>query len=48
MLYEANVDEKDAQKLMGHEDITLTREVYTHVRDVREKETENKLNAFSF
>ena len=30
MLFEAGIDEKDAQELMGHSDINLTRSIYTH------------------
>ncbi|MDY3972344.1 MAG: site-specific integrase [Clostridia bacterium] len=48
MLFEANVEEKDAQELMGHSDITLTRQIYTHIRNERKDETANKLNAFNF
>ncbi len=48
MLFEAGIDEKDAQELMGHSDITLTREIYTHIRSERKQETAVKLNNFSF
>lgn len=48
MLFEAGVDLKDAQDLMGHSDINLTRQIYTHIRDERKLETTNKLNAFNF
>ena len=48
MLYEAGVDIKDAQELMGHKDINLTRQIYTHIRSERKQETANKLNNFSF
>lgn len=33
MLYEAGIGELEAQKLMGHADITTTRRVYTHIRE---------------
>lgn len=33
LLYEAGVDEKTAQKLMGHSDISTTLRIYTHLRD---------------
>lgn len=33
LLYESGVDEKTAQKLMGHSDITTTLRIYTHLRD---------------
>ena len=48
MLFEAGVDLKDAQDLMGHTDINLTRQIYTHIRNERKTETGNKLNAFNF
>ena len=48
MLYEAGIDIKDAQDLMGHSDIKTTQTIYTHIRDKRKKETAEKLNAFSF
>ena len=48
MLFEAGIDVKDAQELMGHSDITLTRQIYTHIRNERKKETATKLNAFQF
>ena len=48
MLFEADIDVKDAQDLMGHSDINLTKSIYTHIRDKRKKDTANKLNAFTF
>ena len=48
MLYEAGIDLKDAQDLMGHADIKLTQSIYTHIRDKRKKETAEKLNNFTF
>ena len=48
MLFEAGVDLKDAQDLMGHSDIKTTHEIYTHIRNKRKEETAKKLNAFSF
>jgi integrase len=48
MLYEAGIDLKDAQDLMGHSDIKTTQSIYTHIRDKRKKETAQKLNEFSF
>lgn len=48
MLYEAGIDVKDAQELMGHSDITLTKSIYTHIRNKRKEETAAKLNSFSF
>lgn len=48
MLFEAGIDVKDAQELMGHSDINLTRSIYTHIRSERKKETVKKLNEFNF
>lgn len=48
MLFEAGISVKDAQELMGHSDIKLTQQIYTHIRDKRRDETAKKLNAFSF
>ena len=48
MLFEAGIDVKDAQELMGHSDINLTRQIYTHIRSERKKETADKLNNFQF
>ena len=48
MLFEAGIDIKDAQELMGHSDINLTRQIYTHIRNERKEETKNKLNNFQF
>ena len=46
ILYEAGVPDKDAQELLGHSNITLTRDVYTHIRSLRKQETAKKLNDF--
>lgn len=48
MLYEAGIDIKDAQDLMGHSDIKTTQSIYTHIRDKRREETAQKLNDFHF
>lgn len=48
MLFEAGIDEKDAQELMGHSDIATTRTIYTHIRNKRRKETAKKLNEYNF
>lgn len=48
MLFEAGIDLKDAQDLMGHSDIKTTQSIYTHIRNKRKEETAQKLNAFSF
>ena len=46
ILFEAGIDTKDAQNLMGHSDITTTRNIYTHIRQTRLAETANRLNDF--
>lgn len=46
ILYEAGIPDKDAQELLGHSSITLTRDVYTHIRKSRRLETAKKLNAY--
>ncbi len=46
ILYEAGIPDKDAQELLGHSDITVTRNIYTHIRQARREETAARLNAF--
>ena len=46
ILYEAGIADKDAQELMGHSDIALTRDVYTHIRAAQKKETAKKLDRY--
>lgn len=46
ILYEAGIADKDAQELLGHSSITLTRNVYTHIRQAHREETNKKLNDF--
>ena len=46
ILYEAGIADKDAQELLGHSDITLTRDVYTHIRAARKQETAKKLDKY--
>ena len=46
ILYEAGIPDKDAQELLGHASITVTRDIYTHIRSSRKLETAAKLNAF--
>lgn len=48
MLFEAGISDKDAQDLMGHSDINLTRQIYTHIRDERKQKTASILNDFNF
>lgn len=44
MLFEAGISERDAMDLMGHTDITLTRNIYTHIRKTRKEELATILN----
>jgi integrase len=44
MLFEAGISERDAMDLMGHTDIALTRNIYTHIRKTRKEEIANILN----
>ncbi len=48
MLFEAGIEVKDAQDLMGHSDIKTTYDIYTDIRQKRREETKNKLNNFEF
>ena len=48
MLHEAGIDVKDAQELMGHSDIRLTQQIYTHIRSERKEQTAKAINAFEF
>ena len=46
ILYEAGIADKDAQELMGHSSIQVTRDIYTHIRQSRRNNTANQLNNF--
>jgi integrase len=46
ILYDAQIDAKDAQALMGHSSISMTLDVYTHIRESRIASSANKLNEF--
>lgn len=46
LCFDADLDEKDLQDIMGHSKISLTKDVYTHIREQRRDESKNKLNAF--
>ena len=48
MLFEAGIDVKDAQDLMGHSDIKMTMDVYAEIRNKRREKTREKLNEFDF
>ena len=46
ILYEAGIQDKDAQELLGHSSIAVTRDVYTHIRQQQKDATAKKLNKF--
>ncbi|WP_312645348.1 tyrosine-type recombinase/integrase [Hydrogenoanaerobacterium sp.] len=46
ILFEAGVDEKDAQELLGHASIAMTKDVYTHISKKRKDKTAELLNKF--
>ena len=46
ILYDAGIDEKVAQGLMGHSTIQLTRDIYTHVRMNRKEAAAKTLNQY--
>lgn len=47
ILFEAGINEKDAQELLGHANISVTRDIYTHIRNSRKEETARVLNDYS-
>lgn len=44
MLFECDVDVKDAQDLLGHSTAAMTQDIYTHVRDTHRKKTAQLIN----
>lgn len=46
ILFDAGVDAKDAQDLLGHASLDMTLGVYTHIRQSRREATANKINRF--
>lgn len=44
--YDACLNTKEAQKLLGHSKESVTRDIYTHIRESRQQEAIIKLNAF--
>lgn len=48
MLYEAGIDEKLAQELLGHADISTTKNIYTHIRSKKIDDAANALNKLDF
>lgn len=43
MLFEAGVAESDAQELLGHAQISTTKDIYTHIRETRKKAVRESL-----
>lgn len=43
MLFEAGVSESDAQELLGHAQISTTKDIYTHIRESRKKSVREAL-----
>lgn len=43
MLYENDIDIKDAQQLLGHAYATTTQDIYTHIRDSRKESVKQRL-----
>lgn len=46
MCFEANLEDKDVQEIMGHADIKFTRQQYTHILQSRRQYEINKLNQY--
>lgn len=46
LLFDAGIDEKDAQQLLGHASIVMTRDVYTHISSERKEKTARILNEY--
>lgn len=45
ILFDAGIDDKDAQELLGHANLSTTRDIYTHITQSRKKKTASILNA---
>lgn len=46
VLFDAGLDAKDAQELMGHANISVTRDIYTQISKSHKLKAQEKLNAF--
>lgn len=46
ILYEAGIDEKLAQEILGHSSIVTTKNIYTHIKESKIQEATDKLNRF--
>ena len=47
MLYDSGIEAKSAQRLLGHSDIKITLQTYTHISESRQKNDFEKLNSWS-
>lgn len=45
MLYEAEIDAKDAQRLLGHSKVSVTLDIYTHISERQTQRVADKLNS---
>lgn len=45
LLYDANIDVKQAQQQLGHSKSSTTMDIYTHIRDSKKQQSADKLNA---
>lgn len=48
MLYEAGIEPKDAQALLGHAQLSTTMDIYTSVREERQQQVKNKILCVDF
>ena len=46
LCFDAGLDAKEAQKILGHSKESVTRDIYTHIRESRQKQAIDKLNSF--
>ena len=46
ILFDAGIDVKVAQELLGHSSIQVTRDIYTHIRKGRMESTAETLNNY--
>lgn len=46
MLFEAGINEMDTMQIMGHSNISVTRNIYTHIRKARMQGTAERLNQY--
>lgn len=44
--FEAGLDEKDAQQILGHSSIQVTKDIYIHIREQRRQQTADRLNSY--